>query len=172
MGMGMGIVSAILFWYTVLMCMFNLTTSSIVQCLYCCNHLVEKCIHAGQLTLHIQRPHPRTVCVRVHTHIHEVSVPSRNGGVGHGTSGKCAVCHIWCRHCWVVCSLTSSSLLTQVSLHRDGLLPDPILQDWCTLTCILWGMIHKVLDSTKVCACVLWCVGPGCCRGIFVPVWI
>ena len=29
-----------------------------VQCLYCCSHLMEKCINAGQLTPHRPHPHP------------------------------------------------------------------------------------------------------------------
>ena len=38
------------------------------------------------------------VCVYVHALTREVSVPSSIGGVCHGTSGECAVCHSWCRH--------------------------------------------------------------------------
>ena len=49
------------------------------------------------------------------------------------------------------------SLPTQVSLHRDGVRPNPTLQDRHTLICLLWGMTHTLLDSTKVCACGLGC---------------
>ena len=61
----------------------------------------------------------------------------------------------------VVCSMIVTSLLTQLSLHRDGLLPNPFLQDRCSLTHLLWGTTHTVWDSTKVCVrvvCVHVCI--------------
>ena len=57
-----------------------------------------------------------------------------------------------------LCGLTDPhlpSLLAQVSLSQEGLLPNPSLQDRCILTHLLWGMMHTVTDSTQVCACVL-----------------
>ena len=53
---------------------------------------------------------------------------------------------------WLTCS-QFPFLLTQLSLHRDGLLPNHFLQDRCSLTHLLWGTTHTVWDSTKVCVC-------------------
>ena len=75
----------------------------------------------------------------------------------------------------VVCSLIVPSLLTQLSLHRDGLLPNLFLQDRCSLTHLLWGTTHTVLDSAKVCVCVcvcVWCVCVVCVVCVCVHVCI